>query len=339
MKAYFHSLIPEPVVGGSAASGFIMRMMAENKLKHKGDYKRPIDKFNYKKLASGPQGGEQGADSYGASPFIEKHFSKDKRLEGKPPKETPTQRVARHKALIKRLMDKAKEGLTLAEAEVKAEKIEHVGPSIEISEKAEEVKPKVKELSTKKEVKEPEKVTHFGDVVGPKPPKKKTKAEIKAEKHAEAVAEEKEHRKQNPELYGDKPSPELVAKRKAAKDAEKAAEKAKAREAKVKDKTPEQEYRADIEADEIWRDGLDADHIKEIEADFRSEYETATPAKKLELKSIYPWIGTLPRQKKHLAVLQEEYAKAKPSRKEKMRSLYPSDLYNLKGSGYYQCGC
>ncbi len=76
------------LAGVSKASGFVQRMMAENKLKHKGQYKKPTAPpadnssmskwvaFDYKKLANNKQGGE-GEAKYGASPFIQKYF-KDK---------------------------------------------------------------------------------------------------------------------------------------------------------------------------------------------------------------------------------------------------------------------
>lgn len=76
----------EPILQGGRgqASGFIMRMMAENKKKHQGQYKNPSDNnygstmnqfrpFNYKALANRDQNGRNTSD-YGASPFIIKHF-------------------------------------------------------------------------------------------------------------------------------------------------------------------------------------------------------------------------------------------------------------------------
>lgn len=71
--------------GLSPQAGFVMRMMAENKKKHSGQYKKPTDPshpestmsswrpFDYKKLANNRQGGESNT-GYGASPFIQKHF-------------------------------------------------------------------------------------------------------------------------------------------------------------------------------------------------------------------------------------------------------------------------
>jgi len=69
----------------SKNSGFIRRLMAENVLKHQGQYKNPTwelhpdstmsakAKFEYKKLANPDQRGSNEVD-YGASPFIQKHF-------------------------------------------------------------------------------------------------------------------------------------------------------------------------------------------------------------------------------------------------------------------------
>ena len=70
--------------GRGQASGFIMRMMAENKKKHQGQYKNPSDNdygstmnkfraFDYNRLANADQNGNNQSD-YGASPFIIKHF-------------------------------------------------------------------------------------------------------------------------------------------------------------------------------------------------------------------------------------------------------------------------
>lgn len=70
--------------GRGQASGFIMRMMAENKKKHQGQYKNPSDNdygstmnkfraFDYKQLANEEQNGNNDAD-IGASPFIQRHF-------------------------------------------------------------------------------------------------------------------------------------------------------------------------------------------------------------------------------------------------------------------------
>lgn len=82
-----------PMEGGklTRASGFIKRLMAENALKHQGQYKNPTWElhprstmsqpweFKYKKLANPDQNGENVYEDgtpkeYGASPFIQKHF-------------------------------------------------------------------------------------------------------------------------------------------------------------------------------------------------------------------------------------------------------------------------
>ena len=74
------------MIGGfSKQSGFIRRLMAENKLKHKGEYKPPTyplapestmnkpAEFVLSKLSSKSQQGSN-TSPYGASPFILKHF-------------------------------------------------------------------------------------------------------------------------------------------------------------------------------------------------------------------------------------------------------------------------
>ena len=73
--------------GFSKQSGFIRRMMAENALKHEGQYKNPTKPlapgstmnkpvaFDYKSLANPEQkGNNRTGNPYGASPFIQKHF-------------------------------------------------------------------------------------------------------------------------------------------------------------------------------------------------------------------------------------------------------------------------
>jgi len=73
--------------GFSKQSGFIRRMMAENALKHSGQYRKPTDPlapgstmnkpvaFDYKKLATPEQKGtKRTGNPYGASPFIQRHF-------------------------------------------------------------------------------------------------------------------------------------------------------------------------------------------------------------------------------------------------------------------------
>lgn len=136
MKAYFHSLNPPELEGGRGrASGFIMRAMAENKLKHSGQYKNPTYplapestmnkpiEFDWRKLANKNQGGVPVAGTktywgtkgdYGASPFILQHFSGSpkpfKKGDRKDyPKETDIQKKARLIFMAKKLLDKAKE--------------------------------------------------------------------------------------------------------------------------------------------------------------------------------------------------------------------------------------
>jgi len=72
--------------GFTKKSGFIRRLMAENALKHKGQYQNPTyplhpestmnkpAEFKYNKLASTEQNGSNPKE-YGASPFIQKHFA------------------------------------------------------------------------------------------------------------------------------------------------------------------------------------------------------------------------------------------------------------------------
>ena len=73
--------------GFSKQSGFIRRMMAENAVKHSGQYKKPTSPlapgstmnkpvaFDYEKLATPEQKGKKtSGNAYGASPFIQKHF-------------------------------------------------------------------------------------------------------------------------------------------------------------------------------------------------------------------------------------------------------------------------
>lgn len=99
--------------GISKSSGFIRRLMAENSLKHKGQYKNPTyplaegstmnapAKFDYKRVANASQSGSNQSE-YGASPFIQKHFGHvravpfvRKRVAEPTIKETPTQKEAR----------------------------------------------------------------------------------------------------------------------------------------------------------------------------------------------------------------------------------------------------
>ena len=100
--------------GVSKASGFIQRLMAENKKKHDGSYRNPTWplhpqstmnekwEFKYKKLANADQGGEN-ANDYGASPFITKYFSQLNPLAQKPG-ETQRQRAQRLRWSARRLL-------------------------------------------------------------------------------------------------------------------------------------------------------------------------------------------------------------------------------------------
>lgn len=115
------------LAGVSKASGFVQRMMAENKKKHSGQYKRPTDPpapdstmsswrpFQLHKLANSkqiPKG--QNTSKYGASPFILRHFKGVTSPKFKPgenatlPAETEDQRTARMEALAKRLLKLSK---------------------------------------------------------------------------------------------------------------------------------------------------------------------------------------------------------------------------------------
>ena len=104
--------------GRGQASGFVMRMMAEAKLKHQGkpygpndrlkSYKNPTAPlhttstmkdpvpFDFKKLASKSQSGTNSSE-YGASPFIIRHFGGPQINEEGPRSETAEQSKARRK--------------------------------------------------------------------------------------------------------------------------------------------------------------------------------------------------------------------------------------------------
>jgi len=130
--------------GRGQASGFVMRMMAENKLKHKGRYKNPsapLDPnstmkapvaFDYRKLANGAQRGTNKS-AYGASPFIKRHFSgapvayksRAQRLaqgdvDAEVPEETDEQKEARLRATAAQMLEKARELAGLRETKGKA---------------------------------------------------------------------------------------------------------------------------------------------------------------------------------------------------------------------------
>jgi hypothetical protein len=99
--------------GRGAPHLFIARMMAENKKKHKGQYKYPTTLpygskmnapvvFEYKKLANQQQSASgENPREYGASPFITKHFGSDEEVPfvpkrpPKPPYEEPPPRPER----------------------------------------------------------------------------------------------------------------------------------------------------------------------------------------------------------------------------------------------------
>ena len=174
MKAYFHSLQePRELEGGRGqASGFIMRAMAENKLKHSGQYKNPTFplapgstmnkpiEFDWKKLANKNQGGEKEVGSkthwgvkgeYGASPFILHHFSGDAKEYKKGnkkvyPKEDSIQQKARMIFTAKNLLAKAKK---LAEATGTE------APTLKVS----DLVPAVVPEATKADI-----IEHFGNV-------------------------------------------------------------------------------------------------------------------------------------------------------------------------------
>jgi hypothetical protein len=83
MKAYFHKLYDEPLEGGRAgvskASGFIQRMMAEEKA-GVTEGQRGFRKFDWKKLANSEQSGDNRRDAdYGASPDILSRFGKQEK--------------------------------------------------------------------------------------------------------------------------------------------------------------------------------------------------------------------------------------------------------------------
>jgi hypothetical protein len=119
--------------GRGKASGFIMRMMAENKLKHKGQYQNPTAPlapeskmnapvaFDLTQLANPRQApGGKNRKAYGASPFIMKHFGTAQSVPFVPrgqrnnvlddvPGETPQQKEARLRQKAQELLDKAAE--------------------------------------------------------------------------------------------------------------------------------------------------------------------------------------------------------------------------------------
>jgi hypothetical protein len=150
-----------------------MRAMAENKLKHSGQYKNPTFplapgstmnkpiEFDWKKLANKSQGGEKEVGSkthwgvkgeYGASPFILHHFSGDAKEYKKGnkkvyPKENDIQRKARMVFTAKNLLAKAKKLADATGTEA---------PTMKIS----DLVPPVATEPTKADI-----IEHFGNVV------------------------------------------------------------------------------------------------------------------------------------------------------------------------------
>jgi len=149
--------------GVTKKSGFIMRMMAENKLKHSGQYKNPTDPahkdstmsaweaFDYKKLANKSQGGEKES-KYGASPFIQRYFKLKHLPTGRKfnpgknpnlPSETSEQQEGRMKATENRLAKRGYKKVIADSLQGETKNvIEHFGnvgekkgPTLEIKEK------------------------------------------------------------------------------------------------------------------------------------------------------------------------------------------------------------
>jgi hypothetical protein len=142
-------------------------MMAENKLKHKGQYKNPSTNdygskmnqfraFDIKRLANRDQKGVNTSD-YGASPFILKHFGspeavpfipkaerygeENKVIEG----ETEEQKAARLQKKAEELAEKAKELLAAATKKGKVKKFLSGVVGVKRAKKAEEALTKEKE--------------------------------------------------------------------------------------------------------------------------------------------------------------------------------------------------
>lgn len=151
-------LEPLLVGGRGQASGFIMRMMAENKKKHSGSYKNPTAPlhpdstmngavpFDYGKLANKGQKGTNKSD-YGASPFIERTFGTNKKAE----EETDTQKDARAKAQSEDLLKKAEE---LLAASKKKSKVQEFLTGVLKKRKAKGVLKGLKEAKAKKDEEE-----------------------------------------------------------------------------------------------------------------------------------------------------------------------------------------
>lgn len=109
----------EPILSGGRgqASGFIMRMMAENKRKHEGQYRNPSNNnygstmkkfsaFDYNRLANSGQNGRNRND-YGASPFIVKHFGSPEHHHWEPRASRSAPESAAQKAARKRFAKSA----------------------------------------------------------------------------------------------------------------------------------------------------------------------------------------------------------------------------------------
>jgi len=182
-------------------------MMAENKLKHKGEYgnpTHPLDPssamkapraFDYKKLANADQRG-RNTSKYGASPFIVKHFSKAQRTpyvsraqrlaqgdtEADVPGETDEQKEARLRTTAEKLLEKARELAGLRETKTKA------ATKIQGLQKSMKIKKFVQGLKTAREAKAAAKAKKLAD-------------EAEAEKARKAEARrkrEEEERIRNP---------------------------------------------------------------------------------------------------------------------------------------------
>ena len=127
--------------GRGQASGFIMRMMAENKKKHQGQYRNPSNNdygstmnqfraFDYKRLANEDQNGNNQSE-YGASPFIQKHFGSPEAVQFIPKAqrgseehrviegETEEQKAARLQAKAEQLAELARQLLEKSSAKGK----------------------------------------------------------------------------------------------------------------------------------------------------------------------------------------------------------------------------
>ena len=185
--------------GRGRASGFIMRAMAENKLKHTGQYKNPTFplapgskmnkpiEFDWRKLANKNQGGEKTVGSkthwgnkgeYGASPFILHHFSSSpkKYEKGKAegyPKETDVQRKARLVFTAHSMLKKAK-GMTVGEP-IREITMDSVIPVINHFGNAADLKAAIEPPRAEKEVTEapPPKAETVVEKPAPKKPAKK----------------------------------------------------------------------------------------------------------------------------------------------------------------------